>query len=225
MAVTMVQVDTVSSCAPRPSASPMIRPCCCSRGATSSMDSWDPDVLRSPGRCGPVRRPLRPPRHRPVDDVAGGAPGYTGDDLSLDPLRLLDALGIDAAHLVGVSMGGGIAQDLAVRFPDRVLSLTLVATSAAFERSDPTPLPPLQPQVLAVFRAGRRCRRLERHRRGRRGAGAGGAPSSPGAGFDETRVRARRSGARSVARTTCMPAWSTTGRSSAPETTTGRHAG
>ena len=38
-------------------------------------------------------------------------------------------------------MGGGIAQDIAVRHPGRVLSLTLVATTAAHERADPTPLP------------------------------------------------------------------------------------
>jgi pimeloyl-ACP methyl ester carboxylesterase len=80
-----------------------------------------------------------------------GEPGYTGDDLALDPLRLLDGLfdgmGITAAHLVGVSMGGGISQDLAVRFPDRVLSLTLVATTCAFERRDRRPLPPMEPRV------------------------------------------------------------------------------
>jgi len=39
-------------------------------------------------------------------------------------------------------MGGGIAQEVAVRSPERVLSLTLVATCAAFDRADPAPLPP-----------------------------------------------------------------------------------
>ena len=80
-----------------------------------------------------------------------GEPGYTGDDLTLDAVRVLDGLGIPAAHLVGVSMGGGIAQDLAVRFPDRVLSLTLIATSTAFARADETALPPPEPRILALF--------------------------------------------------------------------------
>jgi pimeloyl-ACP methyl ester carboxylesterase len=76
-----------------------------------------------------------------------GEPAYTGADLSADPLRILDALRIRSAHLVGVSMGGGIAQDIAAEHPDRVLSLTLVATSAAFDRADPTPLPPPDPRL------------------------------------------------------------------------------
>jgi pimeloyl-ACP methyl ester carboxylesterase len=67
---------------------------------------------------------------------------------------VLDALGIAAAHLVGVSMGGGIAQDLAVRFPERVLSLTLVATTAAFDRGEKTPLPSPEPRIQQLMAEG-----------------------------------------------------------------------
>jgi pimeloyl-ACP methyl ester carboxylesterase len=49
--------------------------------------------------------------------------GYTIPD---DALAVLDSLGIAAAHLVGCSMGGGAAMDLAVLHPSRVLSLTLL---------------------------------------------------------------------------------------------------
>lgn len=53
-------------------------------------------------------------------------PAYQLDDLADDAAGLLSALGIDAAHLVGVSMGGFIAQLLAINHPDRVLSLTSI---------------------------------------------------------------------------------------------------
>ena len=60
-----------------------------------------------------------------------GHPGYTGADLVADAAGMLDAYGLPAAHLVGVSAGGAFAQVLALDRPERVLSLTLVSTSPA----------------------------------------------------------------------------------------------
>jgi pimeloyl-ACP methyl ester carboxylesterase len=51
------------------------------------------------------------------------AASYTLDDMATDGVGLLDHLEIEAAHVVGASMGGMIAQTMAARHPDRVLSL------------------------------------------------------------------------------------------------------
>ena len=60
-----------------------------------------------------------------------GRPGYTGADLVADAAGVLDAYGIPAAHVVGVSAGGAFAQLLALDSPERVLSLVLISTSPA----------------------------------------------------------------------------------------------
>jgi pimeloyl-ACP methyl ester carboxylesterase len=48
-----------------------------------------------------------------------------------DAVGVLDAYGIEAAHVVGVSAGGALAQQVALGFPDRVRSLVLISTSPA----------------------------------------------------------------------------------------------
>jgi pimeloyl-ACP methyl ester carboxylesterase len=60
-----------------------------------------------------------------------GRPEYTSTDLIADAVGVLDAYGIAAAHVVGVSAGGAFAQLLALDYPDRVLSLVVISTSPA----------------------------------------------------------------------------------------------
>ena len=60
-----------------------------------------------------------------------GRPEYTGADLVADAAGVLDAHGIQAAHVVGVSMGGALAQLLALDFPGHVRSLVLISTTQA----------------------------------------------------------------------------------------------
>jgi pimeloyl-ACP methyl ester carboxylesterase len=81
-----------------------------------------------------------------------GRPEYTGADLTADAAGVLDGFGISAAHLVGVSAGGGIAQEVALDSADRVLSLTLISTSPATrgDRDLPPPTPEFTRFVAAA---------------------------------------------------------------------------
>jgi pimeloyl-ACP methyl ester carboxylesterase len=57
------------------------------------------------------------------------AAGYTLSDMAGDAVGLLDHLGIERAHVVGVSMGGMIAQTIAIEHPERVLSLCSIMSN------------------------------------------------------------------------------------------------
>lgn len=70
-----------------------------------------------------------------------GRPGYTGADLVGDAARVLDAYEIPAAHVVGVSAGGALAQRLALDYADYVLSLVLISTSSAVPGDRELPAP------------------------------------------------------------------------------------
>ena len=83
---------------------------------------------------------------RSVSYEPGGA-HYTTETLADDALSVLDAYKMQSAHLVGMSLGGYLAQLLALKAPGRVRSLTLMA-SESLTQKDPT-IPPIDPRVLA----------------------------------------------------------------------------
>ena len=58
---------------------------------------------------------------------------YTLDDLAADAAGLLEALGADSAHVVGASMGGAVAQLLAIHYPQQIRSMTSVMSSSGEE--------------------------------------------------------------------------------------------
>jgi len=96
---------------------------------------------------------------------------------------LMAALGIERAHVVGASMGGMIAQALAIRHPERLLTLTSIMSTTGNPE-----VPPATPQALRVLMTpvpSEREAYVERAIRSWRVIG------SPGFPFDEERVRRR----------------------------------
>ncbi|ACQ78468.1 alpha/beta hydrolase fold protein [Beutenbergia cavernae DSM 12333] len=121
-------------------------------GATWSMDWWDDELCRRLAAGG--RHVLRYDQRdtgRSSHDPAG-APTYTGADLVRDAVGILDHEGIDSAHVMGLSSGGGVAQHLALTAPHRVASLVLISTSPAVPAaSGELRLPPASSAVRETF--------------------------------------------------------------------------
>jgi pimeloyl-ACP methyl ester carboxylesterase len=88
---------------------------------------------RDTGRSSQTPGPMPPSIHQMMAAFAEGRLrlAYRLEDLADDVIGLLDALRIERAHLLGLSQGGGVAQLAALRAPQRVSALTLVATSTA----------------------------------------------------------------------------------------------
>jgi pimeloyl-ACP methyl ester carboxylesterase len=88
-----------------------------------------------------------------VPDVAkffGGEPvevPYKLIDLAKDTVGLLDALGVKKAHVVGISLGGMIAQTIAIHFPERVQTLTSIMSTTG----DPKLPPPKTEAAMILF--------------------------------------------------------------------------
>lgn len=109
---------------------------------------------------------------------------YTLSDMAADTVGLLDALGLDSAHIVGVSMGGYIAQTIAIEHPDRVRSLTsMMSTTGDLSVGQPPPA-----TLAAVFSGPPAESRQEVINKMVRAARVVG---SPGFEFNEAGVRDR----------------------------------
>lgn len=87
--------------------------------------------------------------HRDTGGSSSYEPGsvnYTVEDLADDAMRVLDGLQLSGAHVVGMSLGGYLSQLLALKYPTRVQSITLIA-SEPLASSDPD-MPGVSPTVL-----------------------------------------------------------------------------
>lgn len=102
---------------------------------------------RDCGRSTKIEGSKAPSLTRLVAGDKGQAP-YLLADMADDTVGLLDALGIKAAHLVGASLGGFVAQTVAIRHPDRVLSLASIMSSTGGSRVG-YPHPSVLPALLS----------------------------------------------------------------------------
>ncbi len=120
-------------------------------GGAQSMIWWEDDFC---ARLAEAGRHVVRYDHRDTGQSTSspaGQPSYTGEDLATDPLRLLDGLGVAAAHVVGLSLGGGIAQYLALEHPKRVRTLCLSSSSPWVPTQHGRSLPGPAPQIMATF--------------------------------------------------------------------------
>lgn len=108
---------------------------------------------------------------------------YTLEDMADDGMALLGALGIERAHIVGASMGGMIVQAMAIRHPERVLSMcSIMSTTGSREVGQP------DPEAVGVLLAGAPASREEAIEAGVQAAKILGSPGFP---FDADKVRER----------------------------------
>ncbi len=145
------------------------RPLLLVMGLGGPMNWWDPDLCRmlaaagfyvirydnrDTGRSTRIRaRVTRGQLLRAFSGQRAKAP-YTMSDLAGDAVGLLDHLGLESAHLAGISMGGMIAQTIAVEHPGRVRSLTSIMSTTG-RRTVGWQHPRLLPALIAPRKPGR----------------------------------------------------------------------
>ena len=78
---------------------------------------------------------------------APGAAPYSVEELADDAIRVLNGYEVDRAHFVGMSLGGLLSQLVALKHPDRVHTLTLIASERL--ASDDPEMPGMDPSILA----------------------------------------------------------------------------
>ncbi|MEU8613584.1 alpha/beta hydrolase [Actinoplanes sp. NPDC048791] len=117
-------------------------------GGARSMDWWEDGFCR---RLADGGRFVIRYDHRDTGrstSFPAGAPPYSQVDMAEDALGVLDALGVARAHIVGLSLGGGLAQRLAVEDPPRLRTLTLISTTPGLIDESPAgTVPPRPPRT------------------------------------------------------------------------------
>lgn len=123
-------------------------------GAMNSMVYWDEEFCQQLADTG--RFVIRYD-NRDVGRSTTYEPGttnYTVDDMANDAVGILDAYTIHQAHLVGMSLGGMIAQVIAYNNPERVLSMTTIASSLFGADENDRDLPGMDPKLFEFHAKG-----------------------------------------------------------------------
>jgi len=118
-------------------------------GATASMLGWPNDLCEALAQHGLFVIRFD---HRDTGEsttIPPGRVGYAVEDLAADAMAILDDYGITEAHLLGMSLGGYIGQMIALDHPERIISLTLIASEPL--GWDGEPLPNITPAFLEHF--------------------------------------------------------------------------
>ena len=105
-------------------------------GASDGMDAWDPSFPMTLSS----NHTVIAFDSRGLGNTTMGSKPYTSQQLATDAAGLLDALKIPKADVMGYSLGSFIAQQITIMYPDKVNTLTLVASSCGGK--DHTPKPP-----------------------------------------------------------------------------------
>jgi pimeloyl-ACP methyl ester carboxylesterase len=136
--VTVGDIDISYKQIGRPDAKPIIL----ITGASATMDMWNPLLLE---QLASANYRIIIFENRGVGESTVGTKEFSISQFANDTLGLLDALGISKADVLGWSMGGFIAQQLAVTNPDKVDNLILYTTSCGGPNDRPTP-----PEVMRI---------------------------------------------------------------------------
>lgn len=141
---TIIQVDGIELCT-ESFGSPQHPAILLIMGAAASMVWWDVEFCRQLADKGRfvIRYDNRDVGRSTAYPL--GAPAYGMEDMADDALRVLNHYKIDKAHFVGMSLGGMIAQLVALRNPERMLTMTLISSSVWDTGHD---LPPIDKKVL-----------------------------------------------------------------------------
>ena len=123
-------------------------------GAMCSMVYWDEEFCQQLADTG--RYVLRYDNRDVGRSIVyePGSSNYTVIDMADDAVGVLDSYHIDKAHIVGMSLGGMIAQIMALRYPQRVLSITMIASGIFGSDDNNRNLPPMDEKILAYHANG-----------------------------------------------------------------------
>ena len=94
-------------------------------GFASTMDGGDPELVAALAE----RFRVITFDNRGMGETSAGTRPFTVEQFAEDTAGLMEAMGIERAHVFGISMGGFVAQELALRHPEKVEKLVLMASS------------------------------------------------------------------------------------------------